>query len=117
MGKIAERFRRKQIKQEYLNNSGDPSNKTLSEILDHINDPAKDPTKGQYMGRCNMTACHTKSRPVDWYNKYTNRFYCESCAWDINRSNRKFKDFDNGEPFVTFKTAEEAEKCYVNPNW
>lgn len=70
--------------------------------------------KGYYNGLCNVTHCQTPHR-VEWYNKYTNAFYCPDCAFDINSCNAHFKDCDNGEPFINFVTAEEAKLKYVNP--
>lgn len=67
--------------------------------------------KGYYQGLCNRTDCQTPHR-VEWYNKYTNAFYCPACSRDINESNA---DCDNGEPFINFVTAEEAKLKYVNP--
>lgn len=38
--------------------------------------------KGAKNGECNRTAC--ENVPADWYNQYTQRWYCKSCADRIN---------------------------------
>ena len=38
--------------------------------------------KGGKGSACNRTAC--ESGPADWYNQYTQRWYCEACAKRIN---------------------------------
>lgn len=38
--------------------------------------------KGSKHGECNRTAC--ENIPADWYNMYTQRWYCEACAKRIN---------------------------------
>ena len=70
--------------------------------------------KGYYQGLCNVTACQTPHR-VEWYNKYMNAFYCPCCARDINDSNARFKDMDNGDPFIKYVTYDEVKLLYVNP--
>lgn len=40
------------------------------------------PEKGGKGGICNRTACTTC--PAEWYNQYTQRWYCETCAKRIN---------------------------------
>lgn len=38
--------------------------------------------KGSKHGMCNRTAC--ENVPADWYNQYTQRWYCKPCADRIN---------------------------------
>lgn len=38
--------------------------------------------KGEKGGMCNRTAC--ENVPAEWYNQYTQRWYCKSCADRIN---------------------------------
>lgn len=38
--------------------------------------------KGSKHGECNRTAC--ENVPAEWYNMYTQRWYCEACAKRIN---------------------------------
>ena len=40
--------------------------------------------KGEKNGRCNRTACGSRSNVV-WYNRITRAYYCRSCAWEINK--------------------------------
>lgn len=42
------------------------------------------PEKGNKGAECNRTACTTS--PADWYNQYTQRWYCETCAKRINQA-------------------------------
>lgn len=68
--------------------------------------------KGHYDGLCNRSACLT-TRNVRFYNIGSYAFYCEDCAHLLNASNRRFKDINNGEPYVTYKEPEEADKLHV----
>jgi len=57
------------------------------QYLERIAEIEAQPTKGQYGGVCNRTACH--KRPATWKNHgVPNRFYCELCAKLINENNR-----------------------------
>lgn len=40
-------------------------------------------TKGEYLGRCNLTAC-TSGKPATWYNHGSYKHYCEDCAEKLN---------------------------------
>lgn len=39
--------------------------------------------KGEFMGSCNITACDS-IEPATWYNKSTEKYYCQSCAYRLN---------------------------------
>lgn len=43
--------------------------------------------KGDYMGRCNLTACNS-GEPATWYHFSTQRYYCEECARMLNKENK-----------------------------
>lgn len=40
------------------------------------------PDKGEKNGSCNMTACQKPG--ANYFNKSTQRYYCEACAEEIN---------------------------------
>lgn len=103
MGKIAERFRVRQLRIR-----DESKGMTLAQALTE----GKQKVKGLYDGLCNRTACQTP-RGVHYYNKYSYAFYCADCAHLLNETNARFKDADDGAPFVHLKTAEEALNCYV----
>jgi len=43
--------------------------------------------KGKFNGNCNITSCQKPG--ATWWNKSTRKYYCESCALELNRVNRK----------------------------
>lgn len=45
------------------------------------------PGKGLYDGRCNRMACQQPG--AVWYNHSTRKYYCEECAHELNRYNRR----------------------------
>jgi len=70
------------------------SDKALIEIPDHVIemcnealglDQAND-VKGASNGLCNRTAC--QSPGATWYNHSTLKYYCKSCALDLNHENK-----------------------------
>lgn len=40
--------------------------------------------KGEYGGRCNLTACKTPDEPATYYNRGSTHFYCRGCAQMLN---------------------------------
>lgn len=48
-----------------------------------MSDTPKTPEKGHKYGECNRTACDATN--AVWWNKYTQMFYCETCAKRINQ--------------------------------
>ena len=44
------------------------------------------PDKGQFGGSCNVTACQLPNSAT-WYNYSTERYYCRTCALELNRVN------------------------------
>lgn len=54
-------------------------------MLQEVNKPHK-PDKGLKFGSCNREACQ---RPgATWFNRGTDKYYCENCAYSINSANR-----------------------------
>jgi hypothetical protein len=41
--------------------------------------------KGDYLGPCNRTACHHLG--AIFFNRSTQKYYCEACAYLINKAN------------------------------
>lgn len=125
MGKIHERFKARDFRRPVARNQGisnyellDAFEKAKSKFNGEIEVDSLPPDwrgkkKGHYQGLCNVTACQSPNQ-VEYYNLYTHAFYCAYCAHDINRSNARFKDVDNGAPFVNYMTPEEAKDAYVD---
>jgi hypothetical protein len=46
------------------------------------------PKKGEKGGACNRTACQRPAQQdpdgVRWFNHSTRKYYCGTCAWDLN---------------------------------
>ncbi len=55
--------------------------------------------KGVEGGNCNRTACQAPD--AVWFNTGTQKYYCRSCAIDIQRSANDFSPHDE-EPMVLF---------------
>jgi hypothetical protein len=121
MGKIYERIKAKSMK---LDNRQDGPGMTLAEALRlnrgvvlkaQAEGKYEGKFKGHYDGFCNRSACLSPDN-VRFYNIGSYAFYCEDCAHLLNSTNRRFKDINDGEPYVTYKTPEEAEKLHVIPS-
>lgn len=131
MGKIADRFAAKRLKvkpsegmtlQQALDAVDDPNFEAVrnakiqydlrhrfaprDEDLDYINSK-----KGRYGGLCNRSGCLSPNNVFN-YNREMHAFYCRTCTNDINR----WAVHDKMEPFIEFKTEEQAKELYVNPN-
>jgi hypothetical protein len=48
------------------------------------------PDKGLEGGACNVTACQLPNSAT-WYNHSTQRWYCRTCAVELNRVNSDFR--------------------------
>ncbi len=46
--------------------------------------------KGEFGGECNRTVC--KNIHAVWYNRSTQRYYCEPCATLLNEVNKEDAD-------------------------
>jgi hypothetical protein len=111
MGKIHQRFVEKQMQQMRQQDYEKHTGVTLAESL-KTNTVEK--FKGYYDGLCNRSACLSHIN-VRFYNTGSYAFYCEDCAHLLNQTNAKFKDINNGAPYVTLKTPEEAAELHVMP--
>jgi hypothetical protein len=56
--------------------------------------------KGQFGGKCNVTACRTRGEDVKWWNRPMRAFYCTHCKVEISR----FDDY-HGTPQQIFENA------------
>ena len=65
------------------------------------------PTKGQFGGRCNRTACATPDEPAQWFNQSTLRYYCANCAHLINFANFDWGLATYGGPVCVFHAVPE----------
>lgn len=56
--------------------------------------------KGQFQGKCNVTACDERGEDVKWWNRPMRAFYCSYCRREISR----FDDY-RGTPQQIFENA------------
>jgi hypothetical protein len=56
--------------------------------------------KGQFKGKCNVTACEERGEDIAWWNRPMRAFYCSDCRREISR----FDDY-RGTPQQIFENA------------
>jgi hypothetical protein len=88
MGSVADRFRARQV----TGKLPAPAYRKAARHAGH-NPPGiaaitkiaaeREALKGVYLGNCNVTAC--QSPGAVWWNTAMRKFYCRSCAKEINR--------------------------------
>lgn len=50
--------------------------------------------KGVFGGACNVTACQLPDSAT-WFNHSTRKYYCVTCATELNRVNHDFRQMFN----------------------
>lgn len=63
---------------------GDLSERSLEKFCQLLVDSGIQVVKGNKGGECNRTGCSVIG--ASWYNQFTQRWYCESCAKRINQA-------------------------------
>lgn len=63
--------------------------------------------KGEYNGKCNRMACTTIG--ANWFNHYTEKYYCASCAHEINRVNHDYAMKEYGHELLTFSAQKQTD--------